>query len=229
MKPVIGLTCNFDENQGNYILKSYYISSIHQAGGIPILLPPVEDETAINEYIKFCNGLIFTGGGDLDPYHWGELPRRGLGEINPLRDKFELLLIQNAIKQQIPVLGICRGCQVINVAAGGSLIQDLRGMMSHQQNAPRNYPMHMVFIKNNSILESIIQNNRIRVNSFHHQAVKSPGNGLQISAYSADGVIEAIENINLPFLVGVQWHPECLEDEYSSKIFKAIIEAALVY
>ncbi|MGI6412855.1 MAG: gamma-glutamyl-gamma-aminobutyrate hydrolase family protein [Syntrophomonadaceae bacterium] len=229
MKPVIGITCSHDEAERNFFLRDYYIFSIQKAGGLLIILPSVNDETVINEYINCCHGLIFSGGGDIDPSYWGELPEPGLGTVNPLRDSFEMALAGIATVRMIPVLGICRGCQLLNVSAGGSLIQDLTGDMNHQQDAPRNQTMHGVFIKGDTLLSRIIKNTRIRVNSFHHQAVKRPGRGLRISAYASDGVIEAIESISLPFHLGIQWHPECLEDTYSDSLFAAFVKAAADY
>lgn len=224
MRPVIGITCNLDNIENNYYLRNCYVISVQKAGGLPVVIPSMEDTAEINEYLDCCHGIILSGGGDIDPFYWGELPEWGIGSINPMRDAFELAIARAAMDKKIPLLGICRGCQVINVACGGSLIQDLSGDMSHQQNAPRNYPIHSISIKNNTLLSSITGNSRIRVNSFHHQAVKRPGHGLRICAYAPDGIIEAVERIDLPFCLGVQWHPESLNDYYSDNLFGAFVK-----
>lgn len=224
MKPIIGITGNYDYEADFTWLKNDYINAINRAGGTAIILPPVEDEEIINHYINMCNGFLFSGGGDMDPKYWGELPDRRLGEINPIRDNFEYNLLQKILGSSLPVLGICRGCQVLNVAMGGTLYQDINTKLSHNQRAPRDYPFHAIVIEEKTKLFKIIRQSNIRVNSFHHQAVKKLGAGLKISAIAADGIIEAIESENHPFVVGMQWHPECLEDEYADKLFRALVK-----
>jgi putative glutamine amidotransferase len=123
-------------------------------------------------------------------------------------------------------LGICRGCQVLNVAAGGTLLQDINTPMAHQQKAPRNYPFHDILIKPDTLLSTILNESTIRVNSFHHQAVNQPGSGMCISAQSPDGIIEAIESREAPFILGVQWHPECMTDISSKRLFSALVRVA---
>lgn len=224
MRPIIGITGNYDYEADYYWLKRYYVASINKAGGTAIILPPVDDEGILNHYMNICNGFLFSGGGDMDPYYWGEMPDWSLGEINPLRDSFEYKLFQKVLGSSLPILGICRGCQVLNVAMGGSLIQDINSKLSHQQKAPRNYTFHAIVIEQESILAKIVKANSIRVNSFHHQAIKRLGSGLKISAAAPDGTIEAVESMNHPFVIGVQWHPECLTDKYSYFLFKALVE-----
>jgi putative glutamine amidotransferase len=229
MRPVIGITGNYMVDNNSFSLKDYYVDSISNAGGIAVILPHTDDEGFIEEYLAICQGLLFSGGGDLDPVYWEECPEQGLGEIDPLRDSFELSLARKAFISQKAVLGICRGCQVLNVARGGSLIQDINTSMSHGQKAPRAYPFHDIFIEQNSQLHSIMSSERIRVNSFHHQAIKEPGQGLSITAMAADGTVEAIEGREHPFYLGVQWHPECIRDEFSARLFAALTEAAHIY
>lgn len=228
MKPLIGICANYDGSENSYGLKEAYVRSLQTAGGVVVILPPGEDEGLMDEYIACCHGFIFPGGGDIDPCYWGELPQPELGEINPLRDSFEIGLARKLLVSEIPLLGICRGCQLLNIAAGGSLIQDLQSPMSHQQKAPREYPFHDIFIKNDSRLAAILHSTQIKVNSFHHQAVRSPGTGMQISARASDGIVEAIEGEGPSFVLGVQWHPECLLDENSGQLFKALVEAAYI-
>jgi len=226
VKPVIGVTGNFDDLEGNYLLKEYYVLSLYNAGGVPVILPPVDDDSLIEGYVDVCQGFVFSGGGDIDPYYWGELPQQRLGQINPLRDRFELTLARKIIERRLPVLGICRGCQVLNVAAGGSLFQHILSSMSHHQKAPRSYPFHEVIINEGSRLGKIVGSRKIRVNSFHHQAVKETGEGIYISARAIDGIIEAIESVAPFFFLGVQWHPECMSDISSLNLFKALVNAA---
>jgi len=226
MKPVIGITGNYQLENNCFLYKDFYISSITDAGGIAVLLPATMDEGLIEDYLCICQGFIFSGGGDLDPVYWGELPHPECGEIDPLRDRFELSLARKALVFPKAVLGICRGCQILNVAAGGSLVQDITSPMSHTQKAPRNHSFHDIFIEKDSRLGIIVGDEHIRVNSFHHQAVRQPGRGLHITALADDGTVEAVESLEYPFYIGVQWHPECLVDEYSARLFAALTAAA---
>jgi len=227
LRPIIGITCSKKGQDSSYCLKDCYVFSVRRAGGIPVILPHTDEEEIIKEYLKFCRGIILSGGGDVDPVYWGELPGPELGEIDPQRDKFELQLAELIMENDIPVLGICRGCQVLNIACGGSLIGDLQTGLSHRQNAPRDYPFHDIVVEKNSLLQEVMSATRLRVNSFHHQAVKVPGKGLQISAWAADGTVEAIEGIGKQWLLGVQWHPESMTDEFSTKLFRSLVAAAV--
>jgi len=226
MKPVIGITGSYQPENNSFLFKDFYVSSIIDAGGLPVLLPATKDEELIADYLRICHGLVFSGGGDLDPVYWGEFPQPRCGEIDPQRDWFELNLAHQACLFPKAVLGICRGCQILNVAAGGTLWQDISSPMSHSQKAPRNHPFHDIFIEKDSRLGNIVGEEHIRVNSFHHQAVKRPGRGLHITALAEDGTVEAIESGEYPFYIGVQWHPECLEDENSARLFAALTAAA---
>jgi putative glutamine amidotransferase len=227
MKPVIGITANFQMENNSFWLKDYYTESIINAGGIAVILPSTDDEVLLTEYLDLCQGFLFSGGGDLDPAYWGELTSHESGEILPQRDRFELCLARKGFVTQKACLGICRGCQVLNVALGGSLLQDIKSSMSHNQKAPRDYAIHDIFIELNSQLHRMINNEMIRVNSFHHQAISKLGRSLTIAAMAADGTAEAIESCEHPFYLGVQWHPECLTDEYSARLFKSLTAAAI--
>jgi putative glutamine amidotransferase len=228
MRPIIGITGNFDSDEDCFLLKSYYVESVNRAGGTAMILPPVQDDDILECYISLCQGFVLSGGGDIDPIFWGETPTPGLGEVSPLRDSFEFNLARRIITLKIPVLGICRGCQVLNVAAGGSIIQDITSDICHNQNAPRSYPFHAIFIEKQSRLASIIESESISVNSFHHQAVAQPGSQIKISACAPDGTIEAIEAVGHPFCIGVQWHPECLLDLPSRHLFNALVNASSI-
>lgn len=224
--PVIGISANYRYEMGEYCLKDYYTRSVLRAGGIPVILPAVSLLSAIERYIFLCDGFILSGGGDIDPRYWGETAEKKTGEINPLRDSFEIVLVKELQIRGKPLLGICRGCQIINVAAGGSLIQDIKGNYMHQQAAPRNYGLHDVFIEKDSKLAGIIKSEQIIVNTFHHQALSKPGANLKIAACSTDGTIEAVEASSKSFILGVQWHPECMDNAHADYLFQALVEAA---
>lgn len=224
MRPIIGITGNYNYDDDFFWLKNYYVSSINKVGATALILPPADEEEIINHYINICNGFLFSGGGDIDPYYWGEMPDRRLGEINPIRDNFEYKLAKKVLGGTLPILGICRGCQLLNVAMGGNLIQDINSRLSHVQKAPRDYRFHAIVIEEGSLLNKIIKSPSIRVNSFHHQAIKKLGAGLKVSATAPDGIIEAVESKDHPFVLGVQWHPECLTDKNSYLLFRAFVE-----
>ncbi|NOU96889.1 gamma-glutamyl-gamma-aminobutyrate hydrolase family protein [Paenibacillus sp. LMG 31456] len=232
MKPIIGITSNIKDEK----LLTTGLSNIHaivKAGGVPVVLPNISDEAAIERMLESIDGLLVTGGGDADPTLYGEEPLPQLGEVCPERDQFELLLITGVLKKNKPVLGICRGCQMINVAAGGDLFQDIYSqhqtqLLQHTQKAPRSHTSHYVDILENSLLHNIVQSSRFKVNSYHHQAVRSVAEGFEITARSSDGIIEAYESKKHRFVVGVQWHPENLvrsNDIYSQKLFNALVQA----
>jgi putative glutamine amidotransferase len=226
MRSVIGITGNYDGEESSFWVRDYYVRSLETAGATALVLPPTQETDIVNDYLEICDGLLFSGGGDVDPVHWGENARRRLGQINPLRDAFELELARQALTADVPVLGICRGCQVLNVAAGGSLLQDIQSHLLHDQNAPRDYPIHAIVVEKGSLLQKVLHSQEIRVNSFHHQAVKDPGRGFKISAWAPDGVIEAIESSKHRWVLGVQWHPECMPDEFSQRLFGALVKAS---
>lgn len=227
MPSIIGITANYDEGERNYYLRDAYVSAIQKAGGTSLILPPSEEDAYIDSYLDICQGFILSGGGDIDPFHWGEMPEWVLGAINPLRDHFELALAERILERKLPVLGICRGCQLLNVAAAGTLKQDIDTYLSHVQKAPRNYPFHAIFIEKGSLLSGIIKKRQIRVNSFHHQAVKKTGAGFRVAACAPDGTVEAIEALE-GFALGVQWHPEYLLDEDAQSLFQALVKASLI-
>ncbi|HWP96802.1 MAG TPA: gamma-glutamyl-gamma-aminobutyrate hydrolase family protein [Syntrophomonadaceae bacterium] len=225
VKPIIGLTTSYEEEEGQFQLRDHYVRAIETGGGLPVILPIAREEL-IASYLDCCSALLFSGGGDIDPVHWGQIPGADMGWIDPQRDHFELLLARYAYQRGIPALGICRGCQVLNVAAGGSLFQNLDSDLCHQQNAPRNYAIHDIVMMEGSLLEGILGQHSLRVNSFHHQAVHETGTGLIASAWAVDGVVEAIESDKHPFWLGVQWHPECLPDQASVRLFRSLVQAA---
>jgi putative glutamine amidotransferase len=207
------------------------MNSILNAGGIPIVLPLTEDDEVIAASIGRIDGLLLAGGVDIDPQLYGEEPLPGLGQVTPDRDVWELKLTREAMRRSIPIFAICRGSQMLNVAAGGTLYQDLAsqkpGALQHSQKAPRDHLSHSVNAERDTLLHRIVGQERFTVNSFHHQAVKQLAPGFRATAWAADGVIEAYEQPDSPFVLGVQWHPENLarSREPARRLFAAFIEA----
>ena len=230
MKPVIGITTDLDK-KNNHMLKNAYVNAIIQAGGLPIILP-VGIEEDVGQFAELIDGLLLTGGGDIDPTLFGEEPHPLLGEVEPQRDTVELDLFKEVLALNKPILGVCRGIQVINLAFGGNMYQDIyaqnRGdFLQHSQKGPRTHASHFVQVEKDSLLASITKTNQIKVNSFHHQAVKDVPKPLRIIGTASDGVIEAIESTVHNFVLGVQWHPEALgqkNDAVSLQIFDAFIQ-----
>lgn len=233
LSPVIGISCCYDEDHRRLWLTDYYINAVVAAGGLPFIIPVVTPLNKINQLINHCHGLLLAGGGDIDPLLFGEQPHPAGGSICPQRDSFELSLAKEALKNSRPLLGICRGAQVINVAAGGTVCQDLslqvKDHLKHQQQAPRWYPTHTITAVRDSQLAEMIGAEPVKVNSFHHQMVGRLGTGLKVAAVAPDGVIEAIEHRQRGyFVLGVQYHPEALyeHDPKARVIFTNFIRAA---
>lgn len=212
-RPVIGITGNYGE-KGCELAEGYY-KSVLEAGGIPFIIPPYEDREALLSTLDRVDGLLLSGGADMNPLFAGEDPVPGLHGINPRRDLAELLLIRLAFDRQIPILGICRGIQMMAAALDGSIWQDLGSqykeapLIKHSQDLDRSHASHQVEVEEGSLLHRIMGTTTVAVNSFHHQAVREAGPHLRVSARSRDGVIEAIESNEYKSLLGVQWHPEC--------------------
>lgn len=205
-----------------------YISTVSNCNGIPVILPVSKPENA-NQLIDSVDGLILSGGNDVSPYIYGEDSSQFLRSTDPFRDEFEISLLKEAIKQGKPVLGICRGMQLINVAFGGTLYQDTslnaNYTIQHFQQSDPHFPIHSINVMENSILHSIL-GSKAMVNSIHHQMLKKVSNEFYITATSNDGVIEAIEKKDGSFVLGVQWHPEILSESYEKMkgIFERFIE-----
>lgn len=234
-RPVVGITGNYDNGLCT-IAEGYYRSVLH-AGGIPLVIPPFEQTENLKDILDRIDGLIFSGGGDINPLLLGEQPVRELHSVCHLRDVQELLLARLAADRQVPMLGICKGMQIIAAALGGELYQDIYTLMEegvrikHSQDLDRSYPSHTVRVEDGSTLYSIFREDRMAVNSFHHQAVKTPPPGFRVSAMSEDGVIEAMESAEYKSVVGVQWHPECLAvqsdcNDKSTPLFRWLVNEA---
>ena len=211
-RPVIGITGNY-ENLTCKLGRGYY-QSVVEAGGVPVVIPPVADKHVIINTLEHIDALILSGGGDINPLWAGEEPSPQLHCINQERDLPELLIARLAYNRQIPMLGICRGIQTLATAFGGKVSQDISDVatVKHSQDADRSEATHSVTIDENSTLFNIYKVDKVMVNSFHHQAVAEAGDKFRVVAKSADGIIEAMESAEFKSILGVQWHPECLEE-----------------
>lgn len=228
---IIGVTPIINEK--NLQIRVKYINAISNANGVPMILPKLDDVAQIKAQIDSIDGLLLSGGNDVDPTLYGEDPHQKLGYIEAGRDAYELKLIDYALEQGKPILGICRGAQILNVHQGGTMYQDIyeqieSKVMGHSQQAVREFPSHEVTVTEGTKLYDIVGQEKIRTNSFHHQANKVLPPHFVVSASTSDGVIEGIESTEHEFLIGLQWHPEDLydNDEPSRKIFRKFIEIA---
>ena len=228
-QPVIGITGNYDDLACK--LGQGYYKSVVAAGGVPVIIPPVADTDTIVNTLSRIDGLILSGGGDFNPLWTGEEPSPKLGGINKERDLPELLITRLAYNRQIPMLGICRGIQTLAIALGGEVAQDIsdKATVKHSQNADRSEPTHSLRIERGSVLDDIYVSypRPLRVNSFHHQAVKAAGEKFRVVAKATDGIIEAIESTEFKSILGVQWHPECLET--GLPLFQWLVTEASAY
>lgn len=242
MKPIIGISCNYGysvdsttfshQPKPNHSLGDSYVQAVERAGGIPLIIPNFTDAREMLDLVHRLDGLLVSGGVDVDSKLWGERAITEVTAFHPRRDVTESELIREAINHtDIPVLGICRGAQMLNVAMGGTLIQDLKkvGKLEHRMTMyDRNVPSHTVKIVPGSRLAAITGSDSAWVNSFHHQAVRDVAPGfVKVAESDPDGVTEAIELPGERFVLGVQWHPEGLtENDEAQAIFRALIKAA---
>lgn len=232
-RPIIGLTANYSDM--DITLRDCYYKQVVAAGGVPVALPPVADTAVVINTLDRLDGLIFTGGADYNPLWGGEQPERALGNVNKERDLAELLTVGLAYNRQIPMLGICRGMQTLALALGGKLTQDIYSTDSeqgkvphrikHSQDAARNEATHTVALEAGSILAELYQTDRLFVNSFHHQAVADCGKRFKATAQAPDGIVEAMESREFKDIMGVQWHPEWLEED-GLKLFAWLVRRA---
>ena len=204
-----------------------YMRAVEAAGGIPVVIPPLESKAALAPLIERLSGLCLSGGPDLDPKAYSAKPHPKLGPTEPVLDRFELAIARAADEHGLPVLAICRGLQALNVARGGTLRQHVEG---HRQSEPGAEATHRVDIAGGTLLARVLRGGRFKVNSFHHQAVRRLGKGLRATAWAPDRVVEAIEAPGRPFMVGVQWHAEVLTGRpEQQRLFEGFIEAAQAF
>ncbi len=242
MKPRIGLISDYDvrwyriggvDSQSKHYLMENYSLLMESNGGLPWLIPCTVSPDLARYYATEIDGLLLTGAAsDVDPIYYGEEPLPGFGYTNPSKVEFEIAVIEAAMERDLPIFGICGGMQVLNVACGGSLYQDIPSQvpnaLKHSQESPAYAESHSVSVTPSTMLAKILGCERLRVNSTHHQSVKDVGEGLSVCATADDGVIEGIEHSDRPFVLAVQGHPENLyaRHEPSQKIFAAFLAAA---
>lgn len=232
--PVIGISGNFRD--GDCTLAQGYYMSVLEAGGTPVVIPSYDNEKALVSLLDTLDGIVLSGGADIDPDYLGE-DRLDCVSVNPRRDSQELMLVRLAIDRQIPVLGICRGIQVLTAALGGKLYQDIRSQhdcpcIEHSQTIARGLPSHDVRLVRDSLLYGFFRKESLAVNSFHHQAVREVPEGFRVTAVSPDGIIEGMESTSFRPVLGVQWHPECFlleNDRTMMPIFEWLIEQASLF
>ena len=232
-RPLVGITIGYSsESREVFALRDDYVRAVETAGGLPLVLAPGAPEDA-PLLLDRVDALLLTGGADVDPRLYGEPAHETVTRVIPERDTFELALSREALSKDLPLLAICRGHQVLNVATGGTLIQDLpsqlKGAMDHDPDTERWSPAHDVRILPGTRLREILGEEKVAVNSFHHQAVKEPGRGVIVSAYSeGDDVVEGIEVPGRRLAVGVQWHPEAFWDKDGrfQPLFEALVRAS---
>lgn len=244
MVPVIGVTATLKEDMeevatrplGRFVRADFdYVDGVAQAGGAPVVLPPVMDARAAASVVDGLDGLLLSGGSDLHPSYYGEEPIPELDVTIPERDELEMALLESALRRGIPIFGICRGLQVLNVAFDGTLYQDLpsqvdQELLKHRQTTPKWQATHEIEVHGDTRIAGIMGGGTIKVNSYHHQAVKDLAGDFVVSAKSSDGIVEAIEYRDLSerWIVAVQWHAEAMRQSGSEhrSLFEAHVAAA---
>jgi len=236
-KPLIGvLGVKMPKNlPGQKVTMDYvneaYNKAIIRAGGVPFLLPVLEKPQDADGLLAMCDGILFPGGADVDPCFFGEDPHADLGMVHKDWDSFWFYALDYALEHKIPVLGICRGMQLINIGLQGSVYQDIKeykkDCLTHAQKDNRDYPLHPITIEQGTLLHKLVGVDKLYTNSFHHQAVKKIGEGLKVTAHTSDGIVEALENEDGSILL-VQFHPEELQDSVpeTRNLFKHLVERA---
>ncbi|WP_163972125.1 gamma-glutamyl-gamma-aminobutyrate hydrolase family protein [Oceanobacillus halotolerans] len=232
MKKLIGITTSMEVDKTYYKVAEENVNAITQAGGMPVMLPYLIKED-IDELAHQLDGLYATGGYDIDPILFGEEPHPKLGTIIPARDHFEITLMKKMLALDKPILAVCRGCQTLNIAAGGDMYQDIYAqidheLLQHQQKAPKDHGSHFVHVLEGSLLHRLTNETKLKVNSRHHQANRAVKEPFQVSGTASDDVLEAIESKHHTFALGLQWHPENMlvgNDEPSRKIYEGFLRA----
>jgi putative glutamine amidotransferase len=242
MRPLIGITCSrrivegwAPDSPGDRIDYTFeeYSKAIRHWGGTPVLIPIAQNRETLQMILARINGLLVSGGPDIQPTFYDEPPVPELGEVDEDLDRMELEITKMAFQRNLPILTICRGVQVLNVSRGGTLYQDIptqvQASMNHIQTADKSIPTHIIRIEGKTLLHHILGRREIWVNGKHHQAIKDLAPDFIVSARARDGIIEAIEHPSRRFVLGVQWHPEGTweKDPYSKKLFRAFVQATI--
>ncbi len=235
MQPIIGITTNQSSNaygQGTVLLTQAYVKAILQAGGVPVLIPSLIDNDGSDALYPRLDGILFTGGGDISLDHFKGDPHPRIDDVDPARDTVELNLLQAAVADGKPFLGICRGCQLVNIGLGGTLYTHIPDQLPNALD--HSYPgnmrtilVHEVKIEEGTHIADVLGEPIVKVNSHHHQGLKDIAPSLRVAGQSPDGLVEAIELPNHPFGLAVQWHPEWLTDQQPTRnLFRRFVEAA---
>ena len=234
-RPLIGVLPLFDAERNSIWMLPGYMDAIEEAGGIPMILPLTDDREVLNTMLDIYDGFLFTGGQDVDPRVYGKEILSFCGEICPVRDRMETYLIERIIEADKPLLGICRGLQILNAALGGTLYQDIERQaerildIQHKQCFSTEESVHSVTLQRDSFLYECLGQEKINVNSLHHQAIKRLAPSLTAFAISYDGLVEGVQMEQASFIAAVQWHPELnfRKDENSRKLFRYFIEKCM--
>lgn len=232
-KPLIGLTPSVDDTNGDIKARPGYLSALKAVGAVPVVLPLKVSEEDLKQLSEALDGFLFTGGPDVHPFVFGEETQARCGNVSPERDEMELTLLPLVMEQKKPVLGICRGIQLLNIAMGGDIWQDISTQVhrdfpiAHSQPFVYSSPSHTVRLTEGSRLARISGSCELKVNSMHHQAVRTTAPCLTAVGYSPDNLVEALEMSDYPFFLGVQWHPEYLweRDDTAFRLFKGFVDA----
>jgi putative glutamine amidotransferase len=234
VRPLVGITMRHELESERFYLARFYSEAVEAAGGAPLHISLIPDESYLEEVVGRLDALLLPGSAsDVDPALYGREPHARLGSVHPLKDATDMLSLKFAEARRLPLLAICFGMQVWNVFRGGTLIQDIesqvQGALKHEQGAPRERHSHGVSIKPESLCARLAGGESLRVNSHHHQALETIGQNLQATVWSADGLVEAVEDtLKERWAVGVQWHPEIgwQGDDFSRALFESFVEAA---
>ncbi|MDR2899720.1 MAG: gamma-glutamyl-gamma-aminobutyrate hydrolase family protein [Clostridiales bacterium] len=233
---IVGSTAVFGSEKFSvsekYCINTSYLNAVKRNGGIPMPIPLLEDNEELHSILKMCDAILLPGGEDIDPEYYNEDPHKKLGTVRPELDSLALRCLDYAKACKLPVLGICKGIQLINVSHGGSLYQDINSQCKgecilHEQDYSRAYTLHKVKIEENSVLFELFGELNIKVNTMHHQAIKEVGKGLKAIAFAPDGIIEGVESED-GLILGVQWHPEELVESVPvmNRLFERLINLA---
>jgi putative glutamine amidotransferase len=233
-RPLVGITMRHELETERFYLARFYSEAVEAAGGVPLHISLIPNESYLEEVVGRLDALLLPGSAsDVDPALYGREPHARLGAVHPLKDATDMSVLKFAEARRLPLLSICFGMQVWNVFRGGTLIQDIesqvQGALKHEQGAPRERHSHGIKIKPDSLVARFAGGEELRVNSHHHQALETIGRQLQATAWSADGLVEAVEDtLEGRWAVGVQWHPEIgwQDDEFSRALFESFISAA---
>ncbi|MBS6642456.1 MAG: gamma-glutamyl-gamma-aminobutyrate hydrolase family protein [Clostridiaceae bacterium] len=233
VKPVIGITPSHDTAKDDLTMRPTYLRAIRDAGAIPLVFPLEVSDEDLDQLLSLVDGVLFTGGPDVHPSYFGEPTHLNCGDVSPLRDKLEIALLPKVLNAKKPVLGICRGIQLLNIGLGGTIYQDIPSQtapefpIAHRQPFYYTNYSHSVSVEKGSLLASICGSDTIQVNSMHHQAIKKTAPSLTVTGYAPDGLIEAVEMRDYPYFVAVQWHPEYLYpfNEAAKNLFTSFVDA----